>query len=485
MKNLMLQLSRILAMCVLLVSQSFDVRAEEETLSQAQLDQMLAPVALYPDTVLTHVLIAATYPLEVVQAARWVKDNPKLTGEAAVDAVEKQSWDPSVKALVAFPQLLERLSNDLDWTQELGEAFLADEAQVMASIQNLRQKAYANGSLNDTKHVVVEREREIIIIEPARKEVVYVPVYDTRIVYGDWWWPSHPPVYWHTAGVYYRHSPFHWGISVNVRPWFYFSIFDWHHRHVVVHHHYYHKPPRYYPVRHRHYVDARRWHHNTEHRRGVHYRHERLNRDYNAGYGYRQPTREVQGQPVRHTRVNNSVTVRENKQHYQRKTAEQVRMPNREWQANDNNQRQQRHASTEQRNVLTEQRVRPTEVNRDERRQQQLNQQLKEQRQPAVPQQRSERVISTEQLRQRDVQTTQPQRTEQRQLRAEQRQPAVQQQPQVQQPRQQYQQPAVQQRQPQVQQQTPAVRQPSQQQVREPRQAPTVQRQERPARQIQ
>ncbi|MCS4306996.1 hypothetical protein M2404_001321 [Rheinheimera pacifica] len=480
MKNLMLQLSRILAMCVLLVSQSFDVRAEEETLSQAQLDQMLAPIALYPDTVLTHVLIASTYPLEVVQAARWVKDNPKLTGEAAVDAVEKQSWDPSVKALVAFPQLLERLSNDLDWTQELGEAFLADEAQVMASIQTLRQKAYANGSLNDTKHVVVEREREIIIIEPARKEVVYVPVYDTRVVYGDWWWPSHPPVYWHTAGVYYRNSPFHWGVSVNVRPWFYFGIFDWHHRHVVVHHHYYHKPPRYYPVRHRHYVDARRWHHNTEHRRGVHYRHERLNRDYNSGYGYRQPTREIKGQPVRHTRVDSNATVRENKQHYQRKTAEQVKMPNREWQANDNNnQRQQRHVSTEQRQ-------RPTEVNRDERRQQQLNQQLKEQRQPALQRERSERVISTEQLRQREVQTTQPQRTEQRQLRTEQRQPTVQQQPalqqrqpQVQQPRQQ---PAVQQRQPQVQQQAPAVRQ---QQVREPRQTATMQRQERPARQIQ
>jgi hypothetical protein len=475
MKNLMLQLSRILAVCVLLVSQSFDVRAEEETLSQAQLDQMLAPVALYPDTVLTHVLIASTYPLEVVQAARWVKDNPKLTGEAAVDAVEQQSWDPSVKALVAFPQLLERLSNDLDWTQELGEAFLADEAQVMASIQNLRQKAYANGSLNDTKHVVVEREREIIIIEPARKEVVYVPVYDTRVVYGDWWWPSHPPVYWHTAGVYYRNSPFHWGISVNVRPWFYFGIFDWHHRHVVVHHHYYHKPPRYYPVRHRHYVDARRWHHNTEHRRGVHYRHERLNRDYNSGYGYRQPTREIKGQPVRHTRVDSNVTVRENKPHYQRKTAEQVRMPNREWQANDNNQRQQR-------NVSTEQRLRTPEVNRDERRQQQFNQQLKEQRQPAVQRERSERVLSTEQLRQREPQRHQ--RAEQPQIRTEQRQ--------VQQPKQ-YQQPTVQQRQPQqaqIQQRqaAPVVRQQNQpareHRQQQPTRQTTVQRQDRPARQI-
>lgn len=479
MKNLMLQLSRALTLCVLLVSQSFDVRAEEETLSQAQLDQMLAPVALYPDTVLTHVLIASTYPLEVVQAARWVKDNPKLTGEAAVDAVEQQSWDPSVKALVAFPQLLERLSNDLNWTQELGEAFLADETRVLASVQNLRQKAYANGSLNDTKHVVVEREREIIIIEPARKEVVYVPVYDTRVVYGDWWWPSHPPVYWHTAGVYYRNSPFHWGISVNVRPWFYFGIFDWRQRHVVVHHHYYHKPPRYYPKRHKHYVDARRWHHNTEHRRGVHYRHERLNRDYNSGYGYRQPTREIKGQPVRHARVDSNVTVRENKAHYQRKTAEQVRMPNREWQANDNNQRQQR-------NVSTEQRLRPSEVNRDERRQQQLNQQLREQRQP-VQRERSERIISTEQLRQREPQRHQQaeqhqNRTELRQVQhVKQHQQATVQQRDVQQ--RQSQQTHIQQRQAAAavrQQNQPAREHRQQQPVRQA----TVQRQERPARQI-
>ncbi|MDP2716365.1 DUF3300 domain-containing protein [Rheinheimera sp.] len=450
MKNLMLQLSRALAVCVLLVCQT--VQAEDDSWSEAELDQMLAPVALYPDTVLTHVLIAATYPLEVVQAARWVKDNPELSADDAVRAVEDKGWDPSVKALVAFPQLLERLSNDLDWTQQLGEAFLADETQVLASIQTLRQKAYANGSLNDNKHVVVEREREVIVIEPARREVVYVPVYNTRVVYGDWWWPSHPPVYWHTAGVYYRNSPFHWGVSVNVRPWFYFGIFDWRHRHVIVHHHYYHTPPRYYPRRHKHYVDARRWQHNTEHRRGVHYRHERLNRDYNAGYGYRQPTREIQGKPVRHTRVDNNVTVRESKQLYQRKTAEQVRLPERQYQSHDKNPRQHNEALRQQRNAATtEQRLRTTEVNRDERRQQ-LNQQLKQptvqrERVTTTEQQRQQRVISTEQLRQRQaVREVQPK---------------------------QYQQPAVQQH-----------RQPEQQRVQvQQRQAPVQQRQQaQPAR---
>ncbi|MDX5405737.1 MAG: DUF3300 domain-containing protein [Chromatiaceae bacterium] len=375
MKKLILQLSQALAVCVLLLSHSLNARANDTLWSQAELDQMLAPVALYPDTVLTHVLIAATYPLEVVQASRWVKDNPRLSGEEAVRAVEDKSWDPSVKALVAFPQLLARLSDDLDWTQQLGEAFLADETAVLASIQTLRQKAYSKGTLRDNKHIVVEREREVIVIEPARREVVYVPVYDTRVVYGDWWWPHHPPVYWHTAGVYYRNSPFYWGVSVNVRPWFYFGIFDWRHRHVVVHHHYYHTPPRYYPKRHKHYVDARRWQHSPEHRRGVHYRHEPLNRTYNSGYGYQQPTRETQGKPIRHTRVTehrpaSTVQLRENKVQYQRKSAEQVQLTNRQWQDNERSPRQHNEALRQQRQQSSEPRMRTTQVHPEQRQQQ-------------------------------------------------------------------------------------------------------------------
>lgn len=468
MKNLMLQVGRLLTAAVLLISTTTSVLADDDALSQAELDQMLAPVALYPDTVLTHVLIAATYPLEVVQASRWVKANPGVTGEDAVRAVESKSWDPSVKALVAFPQLLERLSNDLDWTEQLGEAFLADETQVLASIQTLRQKAYANGSLHDNQQIVVEREREVIVIEPARKEVVYVPVYDTRVVYGDWWWPSHPPVYWHTAGVYYRNSPFYWGISVNVRPWFYFGIFDWQHRHVVVHHNYYHKPPRYYPKRHKHYVDARRWQHNTEHRHGVHYRRERLNREYNTGYGYRQPTRETQGKVVHQRNASKDVNVREQRElrnQYQRKTAEQVRMPQQQWRNDDKNPRQHNEALRQQR----EQRLRTTDINRNDRQQQQVKQQLKEQRQYNNQRERSNQTVSTEQLRQRQSQA--PQRTERVQPRAEpQRQ--LQQQPR------QHQQPTVQQRQQQAQQRQPA------REYRSSSRETMAQQRERPARQI-
>jgi len=187
------------------------------------------------------------------------------------------------------------MNDDLSWTQSLGEAFLTDETQVLASIQQLRQKAYKQGSLNKLQHVVVEREKEVIVIEPARREVIYLPYYDTRVVYGAWWWPAYPPVYWHYPSGSYAGVSFYWGPSVIVRPSFYFGIFDWHHRHIVVNHHYYHNPPRYYPKRHVHYSEARHWQHSPKHRRGVHYRYDRLNHTYSQGYSNR--TRETHGVP--------------------------------------------------------------------------------------------------------------------------------------------------------------------------------------------
>ena len=255
--------------------------------SEAQLDQMLAPVALYPDTVLSHVLIAATYPLEVVQAARWSRNNPDLRGDRALDAVVGQDWDPSVMALVAFPNLLARMDSDLDWTQMLGDAFLAQEEQVLDSIQRLRAQAHQSGHLDSNEHVRVVREREVIYIEPARRQVVYVPYYDPRVVYGHWRWASYPPVYW-------RHPPrqrasvaFYWGPAYHVAPAFFFSSFHWSRRQVVVvnhHHHYYHPRRHARPVTvHNHFYNGRdlarhdsaqRWQHRPTHRRGVAYRHD-------------------------------------------------------------------------------------------------------------------------------------------------------------------------------------------------------------------
>lgn len=238
--------------------------------SEAHLDSLLAPIALYPDTVLSHVLIASTYPIEVVEADRWARNNSRYTGEDAVNAVEDKDWDPSVKALVAFPDILKRMSEDLEWTQAVGDAFLVNEERVMDSIQKLRQRAYSAGTLDKVEHVRVIREERTIVIEPSVERVVYVPAYDTRVVYGAWWWPDYPPVYWTYPSSYVFVSGFYWGPRVYLGPRFYFSGVHWHHRRVVVidpHHHH-----RFYDnrslVR---YNQARHWHHNPVHRRGVAY----------------------------------------------------------------------------------------------------------------------------------------------------------------------------------------------------------------------
>jgi len=258
------------------ISYAEDSSSDVEHFSKAELEQILAPIALYPDTVLSHILIASTYPLEVIQAERWTTNNPNIEGSDAVEAVEDKDWDPSVQALVAFPQVLKRLSENLEWTQNLGDAFLQDEERVLASVQSLRQKAYEAGSLDKMEKVSVTHEDNSIIIEPVRREVIYVPYYDTRVVYGSWRWSHYPPVYWHYpsyVNYYDHHNPFYWGISSRVSFGFFFSSFHWHNHHLVriPRHHY--RPNRYYDrreiVRHE---SARRWRHNPVHRRGVSYR---------------------------------------------------------------------------------------------------------------------------------------------------------------------------------------------------------------------
>src|SRR5262245_52835418 len=124
-----------------------------------EIEAMVAPIALYPDDLLSQVLMAATYPLEIVQAARWVKANPNVKGDAAVKAVENQTWDVSVKSLVAFPQILEPMNEKIDWTQKLGDAFLADQKSVLDAVQRLRAKANQAGNLksNEQQRVVVEQ----------------------------------------------------------------------------------------------------------------------------------------------------------------------------------------------------------------------------------------------------------------------------------------------------------------------------------------
>ena len=164
--------------------------------SQQELDQMLAPIALYPDSLLSQILMASTYPIEVVQAARWSRANPNLTGDQAVKAVEQNNWDPSVKSLVAFPQILGMLDEKLDWMERLGDAFLSQQQQVMDTVQDLRQKAQAAGNLKSNEIVRVAPQGQTIIIEQANPQVIYVPYYNPTVVYGPWWWADYPPIYW-------------------------------------------------------------------------------------------------------------------------------------------------------------------------------------------------------------------------------------------------------------------------------------------------
>ncbi len=161
-----------------------------------QLDQMLAPIALYPDALLAQVLMASTYPLEIVQADRWVKQNGKLRGDALNAALDKMEWDMSVKALVPFPPVLSMMSEQLDWTQKLGDAFLAQQSDVMDTVQKLRARAQAQNNLKSTKEQKVIVEEKVIRIEPADPQVVYVPAYNPTVVYGTWWYPAYPPLYY-------------------------------------------------------------------------------------------------------------------------------------------------------------------------------------------------------------------------------------------------------------------------------------------------
>jgi hypothetical protein len=180
--------------------------ADQPPLKPAELDALVAPVALYPDALLANVLMAATYPLEVVRAERWVNQNKNLKGDALKSAAENQAWDASVKALVAAPSVLEMMSERLDWTQKLGEAFLAQEQDIMDSVQRMRARAYDRKKLETTREQVVsvkqEQNRQVISIEPAVPDAIYVPYYEPQVVYGDWPYADYPayPYYWGYPG---------------------------------------------------------------------------------------------------------------------------------------------------------------------------------------------------------------------------------------------------------------------------------------------
>jgi len=191
---------------------------------QQELDQLLAPIALYPDALIAQILMASTYPLEVVEAARWTKENPNVKDKALEDAMQKQTWDESVKALTSVPQVLKQMNENLSWTQKLGDAFLADQATVLATVQSLRGKANQAGNLKSTPEQTVKTEtvenKTVYVIESAKPETVYVPTYNPSTIYGPWPYPTYPPYYMYPPG--YAYAPglaFATGVFVGAAIW--------------------------------------------------------------------------------------------------------------------------------------------------------------------------------------------------------------------------------------------------------------------------
>ncbi len=252
-------------------AQSVPAPQGNPTFSQQELDQMLAPIALYPDPLLSQILMAATYPLEIVEAARWSAANPNLTGDAAVQAVDGQNWDRSVRSLVAFPQVLQTLDQNIQWTERLGDAFLAQQSQVMDTVQKLRQKAQQTGNLGSNSQIQVTQADGNIDVAPANPDVVYVPYYDPALVYGSWWWPDYPPFFWAPWPGYGWYGGFAWGIGIGIGADFFFTSWDWRNHRI-----YAHNP--------RHPGDDHPWQHDPGHRHGVPYRDASLNRQFGRGF---------------------------------------------------------------------------------------------------------------------------------------------------------------------------------------------------------
>lgn len=260
----------------------------ETTFSREQLDQMMAPVALYPDSLLAQVMMATTYPGDVADAVKWAKAHPDAKGDDAVRQVANQPWDPSVQSLVAFPQVLDLLGKDPAWVQKMGDAFLAQPDAVMDSVQRLRRQAQAAGNLKSNEQqkvttepaappaagattTVVEPATQTIVIEPANPQVVYVPSYNSTSVYGPWPYPSYPPYYYPPSPYYYPGGAFMaglaWGtgIAITASLW---GDFNWGHSDIDI------DVDRYNNINSNRQINRSEntWRHNSANRDGVPYR---------------------------------------------------------------------------------------------------------------------------------------------------------------------------------------------------------------------
>jgi len=278
-----------------------------------ELDQLAAPIALYPDPLVAQVLMASTYPLEIVQAARFVKDNPSLTGDPLAQALQGQSWDDSVKSLTTFPQVLSMMDSKLDWTQKLGDAFLAQQKELMDAIQRLRAKAQAAGNLKSTAEqtvtvepapaapappppaqgqpqqvIVQQAPPTVITIVPSNPQVVYVPTYNPTVVYGAWPYPAYPPYAYYPPGYVAGVGLFSFaaGVAVGSALW---GNCNWGRGDVNVNVNQYNSYSR--NVNNTNIANRRtemqgnreNWQHNPENRRGAQYRDSATQQRYNRG----------------------------------------------------------------------------------------------------------------------------------------------------------------------------------------------------------
>ena len=257
--------------------------------NQEELEQILAPIALYPDSLVSQMLMASTYPLEVVQADRFVKEHTHLQGDDLTAALEAQQWDPSVKSLVNFPQVLTMMSEKLDWTQKLGDAFLAQQEEVMDTIQRLRFRAQEAGNLNTTKEQKVVVQEKVIVIEPANPQVVYVPTYNPTVVYGAWPYPAYPPYYYYPPGYVASTAFFSFatGVALGAAWGYAWGGCNWHSHKVTYNYNQNININR--NINRDRYVTnlpaggRGDWRHNPQHRRGVAYRDQRVAQRYNRG----------------------------------------------------------------------------------------------------------------------------------------------------------------------------------------------------------
>jgi len=277
-------------LCILALLVPWAATAADETFGDDQLDQMLAPIALHPDALLSQMLMASTYPLDVADAVKWSAAHKDMEGDAAVAAVESEAWDPSVKSLVAFPQVLAMMGEKPEWVQELGDAFLAEPDKMMDRVQYLRTKAEGEGNLKSTEQQTVKHEDaqpqpetttttteaapsttvvveqappQTIIIEQTNPQVVYVPSYNPTVIYGPWWWPRLRPWYWRPygwgfGGAVARGIGFGIGVGITNSLW---GGFNWGRGNVDI------NVNRYNNINVNNKINSNNWNHNSDRRR--------------------------------------------------------------------------------------------------------------------------------------------------------------------------------------------------------------------------